>query len=84
MQTWDYLLTFELEHVTEVEVPDILSPAGLVFLRLCLEDQHLFLLAQLETCRVSRDVLIQSEVTCLVGGEKREELFNVVKWKGPE
>ena len=59
------LLTFELEHVAEVEVPDVLSPAGLLFLRLCLEHQHLFLLAQFETRWVTGNVLVESKVTRL-------------------
>ena len=52
--------------MAEVEVPDILCPTSPVSLRLCLEDQRLFLPAQLKACRVAWHVLIESEVTCLV------------------
>ena len=68
--------TFELEHVTEVEVPDVLSPTGFLLLCLCLEHQHLLLPAQLKACRVTRDVLIESKVTRLVWERERERRIN--------
>ena len=53
-----HMHTFELEHVAEVEVPDILRPASLVGLCLGLEDERLSLPAQLESCRMPWHVLI--------------------------
>lgn len=53
--------------MTEEEVPDVLSPAALLFVRLCLEDERLSLPAQLEACWVARNVLIESKVASLEG-----------------
>ena len=55
--------------MAEVEIPDVLCPAGLLFVGVGLEDERLFLTAQFEPRRVTGNVLIEGEITCLEGGE---------------
>ena len=57
--------TFQVEHVTEEEVPDVLYPHILFHFCLCLKCQTLLLLVELETSGVPVHILTQSIVTCL-------------------
>ncbi len=61
-----YYSTFEVEHVAEEQVPNVLHPHILLLNRLSLKCKCLPLLVELEACGVTVNILSQTIVTCLI------------------
>lgn len=61
--------TFQAQHVTEEEVPDVLNPCILLLYCVGLEGEDLLLPVQLEAIGMAIHILTQSIVTRLHGGE---------------